>query len=160
MGGVDESLRISSDMQAMGWLLQQGDAALIPTIGYWRRVHGANTTNNRTRMCYEISVVVSQLLQTAECLKLQPAVVEQGRAMVRGSAYMLRQAQRYREATELYRLLSLLGESSGATATAMAKVQLHRIMAKIFRWLPEYSEFTRPRGTSAGEIDTTSTAQR
>jgi hypothetical protein len=148
MGGADEAYRIASDMQVLGGLLQRGSAVVVPMVGYLKRVHGANATNDRPRMCYEIARVQAGLLQTAECLRNDHSAAEQIKRAVGGYAYMLRQAQRYGEAADLYRLLAGLGESRRATVAAMAKLHLHRALALVLRRVPEYSPYTQPRAAA------------
>ena len=46
-GGVDESLRISSDYEFMCWLATQGPVAFVPRIHYLRRLHAGNLSNQR-----------------------------------------------------------------------------------------------------------------
>src|SRR5215469_12467740 len=46
-GGVDESLRITSDYEMLLWLASRGPAVLVPSVGYLRRTHRANLTRDK-----------------------------------------------------------------------------------------------------------------
>ncbi len=54
VGGIDESLRISSDYDFACKLCLHGDAVQVPQIGYWRREHGENLSRDRLSMYLEV----------------------------------------------------------------------------------------------------------
>jgi hypothetical protein len=143
-GGVDESLRLGSDMELIGWLLQHGDAALLPRIGYYRREHDSNACRNALLMHSEIAVVTSHLLRTSRCLNAYPEAIAQIRSNLRGLAYRFRQAQQYSESARVYWLLHEVGDSCIVTVAALAKLSIHCVLKTILRRGPEYTAYMRP----------------
>jgi hypothetical protein len=141
-GGVDESLRISSDADMLGWLFQQGPCALIPRVGYFRRVHDSNACRNATLMYLESAEVIARLVQTAEGLREDPAVRGRVASWLRGLAYWFRQGHEYAAARRVHRLLVGLGDRRMTTWGAMAKLEAHRALAMLLRRRPQESPFT------------------
>jgi glycosyltransferase involved in cell wall biosynthesis len=56
-GGLDERLRICSDLEFVMWLFTQGMAGLVPDIHYLRRVHGDNLSQSHHLMWREINQI-------------------------------------------------------------------------------------------------------
>jgi hypothetical protein len=136
-GGVDESLRIASDLDLLAWLFQQGDVALIPVVGYLRRVHDTNATRNHAAMKFEVVRVISRLVMTAPSLRAVPNLVSTVNAWILDSAYWLRESHNYREAADLYRLWGKLEGGRLRTSMAIGKLTAHRVMSTALRRAPK-----------------------
>jgi glycosyltransferase involved in cell wall biosynthesis len=150
-GGVDESLRIAGDTEFLGWLFQQGPVALVPEIGYRRRVHDSNACGNVPLMFGESIRVIARLLQTSPDLREASAVRASAIAWIREAAYWFRQGQAYEAAALAQRVLAELGADTRLTSTAaMVKLQLHRALTKLTGRKPTHYIYTnRPHANGA-----------
>lgn len=142
-GGVDESLRIASDMDLVGWLFRRGNAALVPGIGYYRRMHEDNVTRRRVETNYEISRVCCRFVIEEPALRTDPEAAATVTADIRGLIYWFRQAGYYTEAAKLCSLLRELGESRTRVGVLSLKLKMHAAWRHLVGLPLEESIYTR-----------------
>jgi glycosyltransferase involved in cell wall biosynthesis len=67
-GGLDESLRVSSDFDLLCWLCLQGPVAFVPSQLYLRRMHGGNVTLSSLRGALDGARLVHRYLREQPAL--------------------------------------------------------------------------------------------
>jgi hypothetical protein len=130
--GVDERLRIASDFELTGWLAGRGDCALIPRIGYRRRVHSTNVCNQTAAMQSEVARIKCAWLRQHRFLRRSPDVRPWLCGGYLGMAYHSRDAGRYREAFESLIWSLRTGGPRVETVSALCKLPLHWGLTKLF----------------------------
>jgi glycosyltransferase involved in cell wall biosynthesis len=146
-GGVDESLRIASDFDLLGWLLLQGDCAVIPQVGYYRREHDGNVCLRRADVYLEAAIVRIRLLfQSAELRRDTRFIADLRREMLK-MARAFEQGALYAHATQMYFLAHQLGRRRAKTAVSLAKLQWIRLYDWISGRAPVHSRYTSPTST-------------
>lgn len=133
-GGVDEGLRIASDVELLGWLFRYGSLAVRPEIGYFRREHGNNACRRWAEMVFECAKVRSQLVETSSWIDSETKSLVRGE--VYGMAYWFRKAGRYKEAVELLSCSHRLGTNAPGYYLSLLKVHLasvaHMVLPRPF----------------------------
>jgi glycosyltransferase involved in cell wall biosynthesis len=142
-GGVDESLLIASDMEMFGWLLRHGHAALVPTVGYYRRFHSGNVTNRRAATNYEVARVCCALVRQEPRLRQDRETVAFVEREVTTMAYWFRQAGLYSDAAKLWQLLPSIGIGRLRVGFQICKLRLHAAIRRLLRWPLVQSHYTR-----------------
>jgi hypothetical protein len=157
-GGVDESLRTSSDYDLLVWLSTNGRIAAIPEFHYRRRLHTSNITRDLLPCYLEQAAVQARHLSGAaralageNCAAL---VVDQ--MMTR--AYWLREAHSYRAARQYVAFAALIAGWHLPIVSAMAKIWLHDVSTTLTGQLPRHTNWTRtlePRTEQSNRVGRT-----
>lgn len=134
-GGVDESLRIAGDMEFLMWMARHGNAALIPEVGYLRRVHEANVSHASVAMSIEMGLVVSRCIKAMSRAERQE-LGEQAAIAIESFAYEFRELHLYDDAMLFYSLLKDLGRSSLSISLLKAKCHAHRLLSRVKERFP------------------------
>ena len=141
--GVDESLRVASDMDFFLWLAQRGGAVLVPEIGYLRREHGNNVTHNAQAMYLETGTVLVRFACDMSARYPGHRVANDVFGFVFGLAYWFRVAHLYSESLQLILLLDKLGIRKRERIVFRIKIMLHKYLSSLLRLKPTTSFFTR-----------------
>jgi glycosyltransferase involved in cell wall biosynthesis len=103
-GGVDESLRISSDYEFLVWLCTQGDLAVVLEPQYVRRLHGHNVTRASILMDLDVARVRARYLPQSPEVLADVDAARELRDWFASQAYWARELGFYRAAVSYYRL--------------------------------------------------------
>lgn len=147
-GGVDESLRIASDFELLGWLLLQGECAVVPRIGYFRRVHDSNVCLRRADMYLEVAIVRVALLKQSPKLRRVASLMAKVRREILQTARGFEQGAFYAHAAKAYALARRLGRRQAKTIISLAKLQWIRLHDWISGRAPVHSRYTSPTSTA------------
>jgi glycosyltransferase involved in cell wall biosynthesis len=145
-GGVNESLRIASDFDLLGWLLLQGDCAVIPRIGYFRREHDGNVCLRRADVYLEAAIVRVALVKRSPELR-RGQLKSDLRMEVLRTARGFEQGGFYAHAAKAYLLARRLGRRRAKTIVSLAKLQWLRLYNWVSRRRPVHSRYTSPTST-------------
>jgi glycosyltransferase involved in cell wall biosynthesis len=143
-GGVNESLRIASDLDLLGWLLLQGNCAVIPRIGYFRREHDGNVCLRRADVYLEVAMVRVALLNQSPELRRDASLIADLRLEILRTATGFEQGAYYAHAAKAYALARQLGRRRAKTAISLAKLQWIRLYDWISGRRPVHSRYTSP----------------
>jgi len=147
-GGVDESLRIASDLELLGWLLLQGECAVIPRIGYFRREHDGNVCLRRADMYLEVAIVRVALLKQSPTLRQVASLMAKVRKEILQTARGFEQGAYYAHAAKAYGLAQRLGRQRAKTIISLANLQWILLYDWISGRAPVHSQYTSPTSTS------------
>ena len=141
-GGADERLRIASDFDLLGWLLLQGDCAVIPRVGYFRREHDANVCHRRADMYVESATVRLRLLRQSRKLRRNRRVQSDLRQDLFRMAHGFEQSACYTHAAKIYALAWQLGRRRTRSALSLARLPALRLYDWLTGRRPEPSHYT------------------
>lgn len=131
--GVDESLRIASDMDILGHLFACGDAAIIDMPAYYRREHEDNACRRRAEMHAEGAMVRVRLWKGNSALYGDSEASAALRERVETLAYWFREGGEYRYAKAMLQLANCLGGSKRVFLERRLKTAIHRF-ASLLGW--------------------------
>lgn len=144
-GGVDESLRIASDMDFFHYLSQQGEIALIPRVGYLRRDHDSNVSNNTSLMFYEIGLVTGRTVTPTGRQPQDAKLIKLATDKILDLAYWFREAHYYSQSADLYRLAGRISNRRLVTFVSLLRLLMHRTVARALRRDPILCRYTENR---------------
>lgn len=144
-GGVDENLRIAGDLDFLGWLSCMGDVVIVPEVGYERREHCNNASNQSSALSFfEMANVYSRLAILCRD-DISYSTYLKAINNVRGIAYWFRKGHLFDKAKKLHVCLGLLGVSRRELITLRCKLVAELVYSRFFRNPPLHSNFTRKR---------------
>ena len=97
-------------MDFLGWLFSIGDVVVVPQIGYERRVHGGNASNNVSLSFFEMAIVYTKIALNSRS-EISNATYLQAIEKVRCTAYWFRKGQHFNRTATLHQCLKSLGIS-------------------------------------------------
>src|SRR5262249_54280153 len=103
-GGLDETLRISSDYDLLCWLCARHDVAFLPPVGYLRREQADTLCRLGTEVFLDTMRVKSRTVVREPWLLEDREFAAAFREELFGLAYWLRETGRYRESLRYYLL--------------------------------------------------------
>lgn len=139
--GVDESYLIAGDMDFLAWLFRSGHAGIIPTIGYYRRLHDGNVTRRYIETRCESSRICCGLVAGEPDLRADADLLSLVRRESAEFQFWLRETGHYGQSVRVCGRLLRLGEPAARVAKNVAGIAVHAVMSKVFRrplspWIP------------------------
>ncbi len=101
-GGVAEEYAIAADYDFLCRLAGRAGFAYVPEVGYLRREHGENATQNRVRTALEVLRIRERHYRASAALRNDPEVRAAMLDWFAGTAYHWRQRGELRTAARLY----------------------------------------------------------
>lgn len=141
-GGIDETLRIAGDMDLLGKLFAEGDAALIPEIAYFRREHEENACRRRVEMYTEESHIRTRLFKSRGEFRADRVLERELHRRLLGIAFWFREAREYAAEREVIDLIGRLGEARRSCFVLRMKSRLHQLHRWATRRPPVHTPFT------------------
>lgn len=140
--GVDENLSIAGDMDFLSWLFCMGDVVLVPQIGYERRVHGSNASNNLSLSFFEMAIVYTKIAINSRS-EISNATYKQAVEKVRGTEYWFRKGHLFDRTAELQECLKSLGIRRFDLLNLRLKLVGEKFNAWVLKNPPVLSNYTK-----------------